>query len=873
MMSRSFLPPLRRLPIETPSVTPLLIPSARSVSSRWSQRATLAAFALIASAIWANPGVAAQKPPKGEALVAYETRLREENAFFSRCTWLIDTSSMPCVFFTQVPMGGQDAIHDAAKELYLPWLTSTASTAIERYVIPLGLERIPDPTFSPVFVLQDQRTFTSTIRGASRTGHPDESSALALEKLSVTVTYMRKHTGSATKAWQRVPALRAYFRDIIRQHAPDGRLPQEIWLLNGLASMHAAHESDDINDLGVGAPPTDAVSWLESIVEDEKQWDLWLLPMFRMRGIKSDRDMLGAFRTQARDVGANLPTLEECKEAYEHLCNLRAAFMIFGGNAKYSQASVQYLGTTLKNEGSDAALEAALDTSLDFFDEGFTLWTRGLATGEYIAAAAGSASLSLGDYTTPALALIPASAQEWLALALGVAQTGDYESGIALLTKAQASVEAGEETDRIMRASKRLSALKETRDAFLQDLVGDPKKKFRMKAKAGKIVAPVVAIEAGMVKLGSNRVGVKELEINKITPLELVEALGTDASKYGPGWIAAYARLIGGENRWDKGLDKKKEGAPELIADAKADLLDVMDLGQIAGALDGLARLPKPDSVETANAVIDASREMLERFANEKAVRERADALTELCAQAFGVIHDAEGLASQLGGKIEALDNGRVRMSYTFDSAEELKDWPKDEGYLAERRQKKFPVGKTEQQSKWKVKAGNLEGDGAVCFRHAVQWESPITISYDLLYGRPQPGQGMLAHIVMGLCDDGQGSWTGGLDVYDLETREDSVKKVLVDVQTSGREIKAAKAYKMKLVHDGNSLTMYRNGEKLRTIGVEDRTAGGIFLWIHSTITVAVKGIQIEGKILKTGEDPGKARWVKKQLADMGLYL
>ncbi len=61
------------------------------------------------------------------------------------------------------------------------------------------------------------------------------------------------------------------------------------------------------------------------------------------------------------------------------------------------------------------------------------------------------------------------------------------------------------------------------------------------------------------------------------------------------------------------------------------------------------------------------------------------------------------------------------------------------------------------------------------------------------------------------------------------------------------------------------------NGKKVREIETGPLDDGYVFFWIHATVAVAVKKIEIEGRVALPEDDPTRAAWIAERLSAGGL--
>ena len=155
--------------------------------------------------------------------------------------------------------------------------------------------------------------------------------------------------------------------------------------------------------------------------------------------------------------------------------------------------------------------------------------------------------------------------------------------------------------------------------------------------------------------------------------------------------------------------------------------------------------------------------------------------------------------------------------------------------------------------------------------RHPLPLSAPMSVKYELIYGRPRGNEGSSGNFAVGICDDGSGSQVIAFDLFDMEANDLGTQMTNTAYEEGPRSIESAKTYELLLAHDGKKATLSVGGKKKREIETGARTSGQTFLWIHSQITLAVPRIVIEGTLSDEQREAAREAWVAGKLADMGL--
>jgi hypothetical protein len=286
--------------------------------------------------------------------------------------------------------------------------------------------------------------------------------------------------------------------------------------------------------------------------------------------------------------------------------------------------------------------------------------------------------------------------------------------------------------------------------------------------------------------------------------------------------------------------------------------------------LESLAYRAVPEDWVAARALAAEVAEVAREHGETRALGGCREGLRELASAVWGVLYEQDGLPEILAGEVRRLDSGALRITYEFDNPEELGDFVATPEYLEARRGDRFELPADAKKVPLTIRGGNLEGQGALCYRHKLAFVTP-TVRYELLYGRTRGTGRQLANLLVGLCDDGKGSFIGCWDLFDLEVTDVAEHYARVAFAGSERSIKPAKAYKVELKHDGRKVTLTVDGKKTREIACGPRQAGALFLWVHAEVPVAIKRLEIEGRLDPEGAEDARRAWIEGKLEQSGL--
>lgn len=794
--------------------------------------------------------------------------LRQELAkhpFFMRLTYNVGADAGGFLLLVQTPKGVPPEFVQEVSDEYAPWLQELWEILEREYLWPVGLPRSRGSGPIPVWIADSQASFKNIARYGKAIGrHGDK--ALYYPQLRLVVAYKEASARKPVPAEDRAALLEELTHEVLRNyHQAEGERPGDAWYTHGLASYLAAGAGADPKDLG--NPPLDraALDTFKGFLNDPEKREVYAMPLADLcRGI-NEKAILSIFRTRAMEFDVSLPTPETVDEAMYSQAVLWVDFLHRGADGKYRRALTDYLGPVLTGLGGPVPLAEALDVDdLATVDAEFLAYVEGLAAGGKVP----EPKEQVGGVVTPRLLVEPETLDAWMATGLIRARRGDVDGAIAHFQ--MALTELSGDTERVQRELERLETLRATRDSFLSSLVG-AKTRLRAELPQGKLSSVVEKVEDGQVFLGKNSLKVETLAVNAIPIGDLADTMGNKVSEHGPAWVAPYCQLLAGEERWDRDLAEDGEAEAALHADAAAEWDTWMHFGEASDALHALARAPLPSTVDQATSLSEGISALMAEYGDVPAVEEKRGLLRGLASRSWSVVYDVQGLQDLVAGKVTSAGRDKVKITYLFDDEAEGEDFEKVEGgYLAERHDELPAVKRTPGASRFEVKKGALEGQGQTCFRHKLGFETPITIRYDLLYGRAKPDE--QANFRLGLCDDGKENYIGALNVFDMEAIDLPTRMVELKMSEGDKKLNAVKAYRVEVHHDGTAkATMEVNGKPQNEVQVGARKSGQIFLWIHSDVPISLEKLEIEGRVSKAVMEAGRFEWVEAKLAGMNL--
>lgn len=812
------------------------------------------------------------RPPSGDAGVGQDApggplSIFWEHALLKRLELEFVGDFGPFRLFAEKPRRPDPEHRPRVEALYGPWLAALGK-AFEREVLQPQSRELAVSEL-PVVVLAGLPSFKNAARYEG-TPHTHSNVVLYLEDVGALVTWWNRGIARVPEHELRTPVLYRAVEVLLAAHHTEGRLPQPRWAVEGLAGYLSAHGPDsNARDLERPAPSSAAVALVEEGVADERWTSQLLLPLEELAYVDGDDVRIAMLRVRAARAGASLDR-EGALALWRGQEALWMHFLLQGAGGRWRRSARRFLGRCLGEDLGLGELAETLGVSdLSELDAGFLTHLKRLTGDETVAEA--TLGVEPGTVHRPQLDVVPADARTRLAMALGRATQGDLQGALQRLEAALEVERSGDpQAARLEAELERMRATLDAREALLRGLAGPRANKLRVTFDGKGVTVPVQSYSDGVLTLGKNDSGRRELPASEIPPLDLARALPKAKGLKPPSWVVPYLFLLGENERWDRKLRLDDEQGAALATAAQSGLIALVHEGAALARLADLARTPSPRGVEEAREVVAAASELALRYVDTAAVVEVRDALRAAAAEAYGAIYDATVLESLLHGKLETIGQGRVRVTYEFDDPQEAGDFSTVRGYLGERTGHLPPLTSAPPDAELAVRGGNFEGKGHLAYRHLLSFEAPMVVRYQLLYGRAR-SQGAGITVLMALCDDGQGSYVGAWDVFDLE----AIDKPSSFVRTAyhqGKRIPAfAKTYDVELRHEGRLATLVVNGERKQQVPTGGRASGSVLFWVHADVTVALRRLEIEGTLVSGEANSARTAWVTEQLAGAGF--
>ncbi len=817
-----------------------------------------------------------------------------KSSYFSKITCIEDRSFPGFVFFVQRPAKDLPDYAASVARDYGPWLAKLQSVFDEQYTKPLKLERQRTHALWAVAILASEGDYFN-FWGI----HPNPSANAARAcydpLLRLVVGYEDPFKQDGPPADRRYPILNAFVREMLHAYStsPDGR-PGALWLEEGLASYLAYHEGLTPACLDERRIRPATLETIVGLAQAKTKGRVVLHPIEDLVALKSPEDVDALVTRRCDATGAVRPAENDVVNGFYGQSTLWIHFLHRAEDGALEQPFLKYLRWALSFDAGPDAMRLALDKrSLAALDREFFLWVfqehdrafplakadpaviEALFADKRPASdntASGPTATSPAAPFSPAvLAVGPSDIEAQHGLALLQARAGDLEGAIAALNLLADAKPAPPEDARVAREIQRLEQLVRLRDGFLESLRLSGAK-WSTEFQGKKVIAAVSKVEGGFVHLSENRQGVPKIPLAALDLLEIAKQAGKKEEQgNAEPWARSYACVLAEDAKWEKLLKDTSDEARALREDARTLYPERLRAGRAASALNALSGATLPHGRQAGEASCESIRSLLASFGDVSIVQRKNGDLKRLAAAAAeAALADVEP-ASLLHGKWSEIEAGKVSIVYDFDQEAEAQDFRKQVGYMKEwRKAFKLDAGK-EEDSSWRVRDGSFEGVGAACYRFALAFSAPMTVRYELRVSDAEAGRTAQVDFFVGICDDGKQNCILSSNFGHLKVR-DSGQGVDTDVRRpEGFSYFVETPYRLEVRHDGTTVSVWIDGEKSAEAPCATRKGGGVFLWFHTTMPIAIQRLEIEGKVDPASIQALRATCAGKKLAEMGF--
>jgi hypothetical protein len=180
-----------------------------------------------------------------------------------------------------------------------------------------------------------------------------------------------------------------------------------------------------------------------------------------------------------------------------------------------------------------------------------------------------------------------------------------------------------------------------------------------------------------------------------------------------------------------------------------------------------------------------------------------------------------------------------------------------------------FPKLPLDEPSSAAISDGELELAGSRCYRHRLSFESPLRVSYEIVFAQPADQRASTFYVAIGLCDDGKESYalsTFDGDVFAIDQATRFREASRPDVQAF---LPVNDFVRTSVVHDGKAIETTLEGTSRSRIPCGPLRGGGIFLLAHTESTARIRHLAIEGRLDELALRRARQTWVANELASL----
>lgn len=796
-----------------------------------------------------------------------------EHALFSRLT----LEEIPCHrsvrLLVQAPVRA-DAEHTASvTELYGPWIEAAASAIDNEYGIPNRLEsQAKEPL--DIVILGSIPSYKNAQRYVP---HPtdDYERVVLVEPPGILTTRWDRTLKRAPGHELRTPLLRLATRELLKAYQAV-ETPLEPWLLGGIPAFIVHHGPDATPEsLAHPAPWAAALERLRALVEDEERREQFLIPLAELIDCPGPKEAaeLGMKHARLADIKlGHHPYDLPGTEIFTEQAALWIHFFHQGRGGRYQEAFRNYVAKALHANGGSEPLMLTLGLG-----EPEELETPFLAHMDML--------LGGNVIALPEIVLAPRAKVHHAGIlpekvdvdglrisALARAVDGDLEGAIMELEKA--SLESTDPSLRrgLLEEQARLMQAQDMRRKFVASLLGSSRK-LRLTRGEESVSVVLAGFSDDILYFKPGRTDLEQLPIGQLVPGDVVRSMGNRAADHGPGWVAVYLALLDQDERWDRKFDREAEGAAALERALEEGLVERIQAAHLQAHLRTLATTPEPTAPFEAEALLVLCRQATEMDHSGALAadlwKSARPALAQVAGSCWAFLFDRAGAEGLVTVPITPLKDDRIRLTYDFNQPAEVEDFMSAGDYLLDRSQKLFTL--ESQVSTLAVAGGEWRGRGHAAFRHPLVLLPPLRVRYEVVYGRPRPGKGLESTVFVGICDDGAGNYVGAWDLFDLEAIDIPSRQIELDYEEGERSLKSATPYSIELRHDGKHAELWVDGKPKKKVAADARTSGALIVLVHSQVTVAIRRLEIEGKLDPEAMGAARDLWVAGQVQGMGL--
>jgi len=821
--------------------------------------------------------------------------------YFSKVRYDVDRSFEGRLFLVQHPPPGTNITRDPRKiaDFYGPPMRRMEEAFVKGFVKPLGLNRRSSYAAYTLVVLTDEDEYHAFSQSTEQAWQL--SAAYYEPRLSVIVAYGDPFAPDTTPALQRRLVLSEFARALQHAHF-QGRAerPTSLWLNLGFASWFGWREGVLAEAKDKTAIDPDALADLARIAEDKTTSEVVLHPLFDLLQVRATGDVVLLAKQRAEAAKVPPPSTETTLRAFYVQAELWSHYLHDAQGGRHREAFLKFFQSSLSGlDGLDAFTLAFRQADLGILDREFYSDLRGeheklfpsvkldraffdapfadrptARKGALLESAAATTPAASSGPAEPAFAAVAAAVGTGdvdgrHALALAQAMKGDLEGALRALEEIVPTARPPE-SERISREIERVKQFILLRDGWFAHLArsGD---KISGKYRGQEFVATVKSVEDGWVNLGENPLGLSKVPVGIFQPFEIARQAGRKEEQgQAEPWARFWPYILAGEKKWEQLLKDDSAAAVSLREDAGAWYPQLLKTAKAAVALDEIAATPEPSNAKEAGKFLGAVKSLLSTHGDLPLVQRKIEPLRRAASSVILKAYAEQDPGKQCHGTWTTLGHGLANVVYDFAKPEEALDFRRVPDYLREYHGSLPPTVKSEADSVFAVANGEFSGTGSACYRHFVEFATPLALRFDVLFRNApaKTGQGAFTFMI-GACDDNKGSYLaclnfGGLAIADLASQ--TFKTFPYDEPTLSKKV-----FRLELRHDGSTVSTWLNGAKKFESTCAGRTNGSVFLWFHSDNPIAIQRLEIDGRVDPAWPEKARAAFFHARLEELGF--
>lgn len=820
--------------------------------------------------------------PRERWVVNLKRRL-QRHRYFSKIDWSLERPAPGFVLVVQRPAKSDPSYLDKLNQLYIPAASRLIETFEREIVKPTGLMRRPGHEMNAIAVLAtqgDMDNFRKFVQDP--TGY---TTATAYDyELQLTVGFQDPFS-EAKPLVQQTTMLYQLTKGL--QHAylgVSGNRPASIGVYEGLAMYLGAFEN------GQPRLRSEPLGWIADAVQDAANNELLLLPLDAWLATPSWEAYREGVVERARSLGRPTPESAALGRAYLAQCEAWPHYLMYSNAERYRAQFLAFIASSLRGKSSLQDVQSAFASfdlpmlSREFLRDACAQAVQrnpkrkhdpqridGLFMPK--AAIAGGPDPQVSEQPVPLQATVAAFSPQQLApeanddhsahaLALQRAVEGDFDG--ALQDLAQIAPAAAERQARIALERERLNAWIALRSGFLQYQVAN-KGRVKLSLRGKEFLAPLLAVEDTKLRLGENSGGVMVADLKDLVPLDWVRAaLKPEQQGSAPAWARAYALLVLGDERWSKQLKEESAQAAALRQDANQ-YAELAQTALVARELFVLSKQALPRSEAEANARLESIRKLLSKHLRNQLLMRRIEALRQLAITCYVERQRAQPAGSGLKAPIEKLADGRVRLVYDFDKADEWEDW----SAVAEA-ELPMPFEKGSKPGSYTVRKGAIVSTGSSYYRLRIGFVGPVKVSYafHFLETAKKYRAPRFRWVVLETPGKAQVQCDPAGDLYLEDKINDDFRNVHPDQRVNFSWTEDAL---VQLEAGAGSVRALLDGKEVGKLEDIALKSGAIGIYTDSELSIIISKITIEGRIDPEQDQLLQREKIEKDLRDLGF--